>query len=88
MLSIILKNKMTLLGLKILDITSISGIEQALLSKYESGNRNLSDNHLLAFSKAYQLPSQVSKKRSLHFLKQRVFMTFYIAIFLIKNDIN
>lgn len=87
MISIILKNKRTLLDLKIQEITSISGIDQALLSKYESGNRNPSDSHLLTFSKAYQLASQVNMNR-LHFLKQRLLMTFYRAIFLIRNDIN
>ncbi len=88
MISIIFKNKRTLLGLKIQDITSISGIDQALLSKYVSGDRNPFDNHLLTLSKAYQLATQVSKNRCLHFLKQQLLMTFYRAIFLIKNDIN
>lgn len=65
MISVLLKNKRNILGFKIQEISAISGIDQALLSKYESGKRNPSDNHLLALSNAYQIPYAEIKKEYL-----------------------
>lgn len=62
MISTILKNKRKKLGLKIQEISSITGIDQGLLSKYESGKRIPSDNHLFALVEGYEMPFSQLKR--------------------------
>jgi Fic family protein len=52
----ILKNQRVKLGLKVQEMSAITGIDQALISKYESGKRNPSENHLLAIADGYKIP--------------------------------
>jgi Fic family protein len=60
-----LKNQRLTLGLKIKDISAEVGIDQALLSKYESGKRLPPESQLLALADGYKIPFQVLRKEIL-----------------------
>jgi len=51
----ILKNTRKQLKLTILEVSKLSGIDQALLSKYENGQRMPSEYHITQLTKALQI---------------------------------
>ncbi|TDL99340.1 MAG: DNA-binding protein [Flavobacteriaceae bacterium] len=65
MISETLKNQRTNLGLKIQEMSSNTGIDQALLSKYESGKRNPSENHIIALADGYKIPLRQLRRQML-----------------------
>jgi Fic family protein len=65
MVSNIIKEKRELLSLKIQELSARSGIDQALLSKYESGKRVPSEKHLYLLADAYQIPFAELRKEFL-----------------------
>jgi Fic family protein len=62
MLNNILKNQRAKLALKVHEISAITGIDQALLSKYESGKRIPSENHLIGLADGYKIPLKVLRR--------------------------
>jgi Fic family protein len=65
MINVLLKNQRTNLGLKFQEISAMTGIDQALLSKYEGGKRIPSENHLIALADGYKLPLKVLRRELL-----------------------
>jgi Fic family protein len=62
MLNNILKNQRAKLALKVQEISALTGIDQALLSKYESGKRIPSENHLIGLADGYRIPLKVLRR--------------------------
>jgi Fic family protein len=65
MINNILKNQRTNLGLKFQEISALTGIDQALLSKYEGGKRIPSENHLIALADGYKIPLKTLRRELL-----------------------
>ena len=65
MINSILKTQRAKLGLKFQEVSALTGIDQALLSKYESGKRVPSDTHLMALADGYKIPFQTLKRELL-----------------------
>lgn len=65
MINNVLKNQRATLGLKIQEISAVTGIDQALLSKYESGKRIPSENHLLALADGYKISLRTLRRELL-----------------------
>lgn len=63
------------LGMKISEITRLSKIDQALISKYENGSRTPSEGHLRALSDAYD--TDYSELRKIWMVDKVVYMLYH-----------